>query len=394
MHRIRAAKGRIDVVTQIRQLNAVQQEVVRTARDFAANELAPHVAEWDRTGHFPRDAVDALGELGFLGMLMPEEWGGSGLDTVTYLLALEEIAKVDPSLAVSMSVHNSLPSQMLLTYGTDELKERYLRSMTAGKMLAAFALSEADAGSDPAAMMCRAQFDGDRYLLNGAKAWVTNGGTADVIVAMARTSDDGARGISAFVIEPTWSGFSVGKEEKKMGLKSSNTTEIVFDDLEVPVANRLGEEGHGLKYALASLEHGRLGIAAQALGIAEACLTLSIEYARERRAFGQPIAEFQGLRFQLATLAAEVAAARALTYAAADKQDLGDSARKEVSMAKLLASQAAMKAAVNAVQVYGGYGYTRDYPVERYFRDAKVTQIYEGTSEIQQLVIASELFGD
>ncbi len=201
-------------------------------------------------------------------------------------------------------------------------------------------------------------------------------------------------GISAFVIEPTWDGFSVGKEEKKMGLKSSNTTEIVFDDLDVPVENRLGKEGHGLKYALASLEHGRLGIAAQALGIAEACLMLSIDYARERTAFGRPIAEFQGLRFQLAALAAEVAAARALTYAAADKQDRGGPARKEVSMAKLLASRVAMKAATNAVQVYGGYGYMRDYPVERYFRDAKVTEIYEGTSEIQQLVIASELFGD
>ncbi len=382
------------MVTQFRQLTDIQQEVVRTARDFAEQELAPHVAEWDRTAHFPRGAVDGLGELGFLGMLMPEEWGGSGLDTVTYLLALEEIAKVDPSLAVSMSVHNSLPSRMLLMYGTDELRERYLRPMTAGKMLAAFALSEANAGSDPAAMTCRARMDDEHYLLNGAKAWVTNGGTADVIVAMARTSDDGVRGISAFVIEPTWDGFSVGKEEKKMGLKSSNTTEIVFDDLEVPVGNRLGEEGHGLKYALASLEHGRLGIAAQALGIAEACLTLSIDYARERTAFGRPIAKFQGLRFQLAALAAEVAAARALTYAAADKQDRGVPARKEVSMAKLLSSRAAMKAATNAVQVYGGYGYTRDYPVERYFRDAKVTEIYEGTSEIQQLVIASELFGD
>ncbi len=382
------------MTTQFRALTDVQRAIVETARDFARNEIAPHAAEWDRSGYFPREAVDGLGRLGFLGMLIPEEWGGSGLDTVTYLLALEEIARVDPALAVTMSVHNSLPTQMILHHGSDDLKGRYLRSMAAGERLGAFALSEADAGSDPAAMQCRARNNGDGYVLNGAKAWVTNGGTADIVVAMARTGGGGADGISAFVVETGWEGYAVGKEEKKMGLRASNTAEIVFSELCVPAANLIGEEGRGLGYALASLEHGRLGIAAQALGIAEACLELSVGYAKERQAFGRPIGEFQGLRFMLADLAAEVAAARALTYAAAEKQDRGGPARKEASMAKLLASRAAMKAGVTAVQVYGGYGYMRDYPVERYFRDAKVTEIYEGTSEIQRLVIANELFAE
>ncbi len=382
------------MVTELRALNDLQQEIVRTARDFATKELAPHVEEWDRTGHFPRDKVDALGEIGFLGMLVPEEWGGSGLDTVTYLMALEEIARVDPSMAVTMSVHNSLPSRMILEHGTDDLRERYLRPMAEGNLLGAFALSEHDAGSDPSALSCRAQRDGDAYVLNGAKAWVTNGGTADVVVVMARTGGKGADGVSAFVVETGWQGYSVGKTEEKMGLKASNTAEIVFDSLRVPAGNRVGEEGRGLRYALGSLEHGRLGIAAQALGIAETCLQLAIDWAKERTAFDRPIAEFQGLRFMLAEVAAKVAAARALTHAAAERQDRGESARKEAAMAKLLASRAAMEAAVKAVQVYGGYGYMKDYPVERYFRDAKVTEIYEGTSEIQQLVIANELFAD
>lgn len=382
------------MATQFRQLTDLQKEIVRTAREFAQNELAPNVEEWDKTGTFPREAVDHLGELGFLGMLIPEEHGGSGLDTVSYLLALEEIARVDPSLAVSMSVHNSLPTQMILQHGSDELKERYLRPMAEGTMLGAFALSESHAGSDPAAMSCRAERDGEEWVLNGAKAWVTNGGTADVVVAMARSEGEGAEGISAFVVEPGFDGYSVGKEEKKMGLKASNTTEIVFTDLRVPAANLIGEEGKGLRYALGSLEAGRLGIAAQALGIAEACIELSIAYAKERQAFGRPIGSFQGVRFMVADVAADTAAARALTYAAAEKKDRGEPARKEVAMAKLLASRAAMQAAVKAVQVYGGYGYMRDYPVERYFRDAKVTEIYEGTSEIQRLVIASELFAE
>ena len=372
-------------------LTDVQREIVRTAREFAANELAPHVDERDRKGEFSREAVDALGRLGFLGMLIPEEWGGSGLDTVTYLLALEEIARVDPSLAVSMSVHNSLPTQLILAHGSDDLKERYLRPMAEGRMLGAFALSESHAGSDPAALSCSAERRGDVWILNGAKAWVTNGGTADLVLAMARSGGPGPKGISAFVIEPTWEGYAVGKEEKKMGLRSSNTAEIVFRDLEVPAANLLGEEGKGLAYALGALEHGRLGIAAQALGIAGACLHLAVDWARERHAFGKPIAEFQGLRFLIVEMAAQIEAARALTHAAAAKKDRGEHARKEVAMAKLLASRAAMDAAVKAIQVYGGYGYMKDYPVERYFRDAKVTEIYEGTSEIQRVVIASEL---
>lgn len=380
------------MTTRLRQLTDLQREVVRTAREFAESELAPHVEEWDRDGHFPREKVDAMGKLGFLGMLLPEEWGGAGLDTVTYLLALEEIARIDPSMAVTMSVHNSLPSQMILHHGTEAAKERYLRPMAEGKALGAFALSESHAGSDPSALRARAERDGDEYVLDGTKAWVTNGGTADVVVVMARTGGEGARGISAFVVETDAAGYGVGKKEEKMGLRSSNTTEIVLEGLRVPATNRLGEEGTGLEHALASLEHGRLGVAAQALGIAEACLAHAIDYAKQRTAFGRPIGEFQGLRFMLADVAADVTAARALTYAAAEKKDRGEPARKEASMAKLLASRAAMAAGVKAVQVYGGYGYVKDYPVERYFRDAKVTEIYEGTSEIQRLVIANELF--
>ena len=386
--------GRGDAAGGLHPLTDVQREIVRTAREFARVELAPHVEERDRKGEFSRESIDALGRLGFLGMLLPEEWGGSGMDTLTYLLALEEIARVDPALAVSMSVHNSLPTQMILAHGSEDLKERYLRPMAEGRLLGAFALSEAHAGSDPAALACRAERGADGWTLNGSKAWVTNGGTADVVVAMARTGGSGSGGISAFVVEPSWAGYSVGKEEKKMGLRSSNTTEIVFSDLGVPAGNLLGEEGKGLAYALGGLEHGRLGIAAQALGIAGACLDLATAWARERHAFGKAIAEFQGLRFLLADLAAQIEAARALTYAAAAKKDRGEPARKEVAMAKLLASRAAMDAGVKALQVYGGYGYMKDYPVERYFRDAKVTEIYEGTSEIQRLVIASELLAD
>lgn len=379
-------------MTALRSLTDLQREIVRTAREFAESELAPHVAEWDASGRFPRDKVDALGEVGFLGMLLPEAWGGSGLDTVTYLLALEEIARVDPSMAVTMSVHNSLPTRMILEHGSDGLRERYLRPMAEGTLLGAFALSEAHAGSDPAALSCRARRDGDGYVLDGAKAWVTNGGTADVVVAMARTGGEGKDGISAFVVERGWEGYRVGKEEKKMGLRASNTTEIVFDGLTVPAGNRLGEEGKGLRYALTGLEHGRLGIAAQALGIGRACLELSIGYAKERSAFGRPIGEYQAIRFMLADVAADLAAARALAHAAAEKKDRGEDARKEVAMAKLLASRAAVEAAVKGVQVHGGYGYTKEYPVERFFRDAKVTEIYEGTSEIQRMVIANELF--
>jgi alkylation response protein AidB-like acyl-CoA dehydrogenase len=382
------------VTTAVRELTEVQQEIVRTARSFAEAELAPHVAEWDRAGRAPREVVDKLGALGFLGILLPEEWGGSGLDTVTYLLALEEIARVDPCAALTMSVHSSLPTRMILRWGSDEVKERYLRPMAAGEMLGAFALSENHAGSDPSRLSCRARREGDAYVLDGAKAWVTNGGVADVAVVFARTGGEGARGISAFVVETAWEGYAVGKEEKKMGLRASNTAEIVLDGLRVPAGHRLGEEGRGLEYAYASLEHGRLGIAAQSLGIAQACLDQSVSYARERHAFGQPIASFQGIRFQLAELATQIAAARALTHAAAEKKDRGEDARKEAAMAKLLASRTAMAAGVLAVQVHGGYGYIKDYPVERLFRDAKATEIYEGTSEIQKVVIARQLFGD
>jgi alkylation response protein AidB-like acyl-CoA dehydrogenase len=381
-------------VTTAGALTDVQQEIVRTARAFAESELVPHVAEWDRQGRTPREVVDKLGAIGFLGMQVPEEWGGSGLDTVTYLLALEEIARVDPATALTMSVHNSLPVRLVLDYASNTLRERYLRPMAAGELLGAFALSESHAGSDPSRLSSRARREGDEYVLDGAKAWVTNGAVADVVVVFARTGGEGAGGVSAFLVERGWTGYAVGKEEKKMGLRASNTTEIVLQGLHVPADHRLGDEGRGLEYAYAGLEHGRLGIAAQALGIAQACLDLAVAYARERQAFGRPIAEFQAIRFMLADLAAQIEAARALAHAAASKKDRGEPVRKEAAMAKLLASRAAVAAGVKAVQVFGGYGYIKEYPVERWFRDAKVTEIYEGTSEIQQVVIARELFQD
>ncbi len=375
-----------------------QRDIQQLAREFATAEIAPYTARWDREQRFEPALVRRLGELGFLGMLVPEIYGGLALPTVTYLLVLEEIAAADASVAVLMSVHNSLPSQMLLSRGTEQQRERFLKPMAAGEMLGAFALSEPDAGSDAASLRTQAVRDGEAYVLNGTKSWVTQGNEAGVIVAMARTDspDDrrGAKGISAFLVTPDLPGFRVGKKEDKMGLRASPTVQLVFDNMRVPIANLLGEPGQGFIYALQSLDQGRLGIAAQALGIARAALDHAVRYAAERRQFGKFIRENEGIQFKLADMAVRITQARAALYAAAAAKDRGESITLLSATAKLAASEAAMWVTTQAIQVFGGYGYMSDYPVERLFRDAKVTEIYEGTSEIQRLVIARELYAD
>jgi alkylation response protein AidB-like acyl-CoA dehydrogenase len=377
-------------------LTEAQREIQHLAQDFAEHEIAPYSAQWDRDAYFEPSLVQKLGALGFLGMLIPEEYDGLGLDTLTYLVALEEIARADASAAVMISVHNSLPTQMILRWGSAEQKERFLKPMARGEMLGAFALSEPEAGSDAASLTTQAVRDGNDWILNGTKAWVSSGTKGDVILAMARTDtpDDrrGARGISAFIITPDLPGFSVGKKEDKMGLRASPTVQIHFSDMRVPGDRLLGAVGSGFIYAMQSLDNGRLGIAAQAVGISEAALRLAAAYAAERKQFGHPIKEFQAIQFKLADMAMRVAAARALLHAAATAKDRGERITQFSSMAKLLASEAAMAVTTQAIQIFGGYGYVKDYPVERLFRDAKVTQIYEGTSEIQRIVIARELY--
>ena len=371
-----------------------QEQILQLVRDFAAEHIAPHAARLDAEKHFDRGVIDRLGTLGFLGMLVPEAWDGLGLDTLTYLRAVEEIAAADASIAVSVAVHNSLPSQMLLRHGSDAQKERWLRPMARGEKLAAFALSEADAGSDAASLRCRAERRGDGWVLNGAKAWVSNGGTADVVLAMARTdaaAPRGARGIGCFIVPTGAPGYVVGKAEDKMGLRASNTAAVYFQDLALGPEHLLGDAASGFIYALEALDSGRLGIAAQACGIGRAALDHARRYAAERRQFGHAIREFEAIQFKLADMATRLAAARSLLHEAARRRDAGEPTTAWAAMAKLCCSETAMWVATQAVQVFGGYGFMRDYPVERLMRDAKATEIYEGTSEVQRLVIAREL---
>jgi alkylation response protein AidB-like acyl-CoA dehydrogenase len=373
-----------------------QQQIRDLAREFAENEIRPHAEAWDREGKLPREIVAKLGELGFLGMLLPEEYDGLGLDTAAYLIALEEIARGDASVAVAMSVHNSLPTQMILAHGTDAQKERWLKPMARGELLGAFSLSEPDSGSDAASMAAQARKVDGGWVLNGAKAWVTNGGFGDVVVTMVRTDTPedrrGAKGIGAFIVPTGTQGYVVGKKEDKMGQRASETVGIAFQEMFVPDDQLLGEPGQGFVYALRGLNGGRLGIAALALGIAQAALEHAVAYAAERRQFGTAIKDFQGMQFKLANMATRIAASRALLYRAAQARDAGDNAVQMASMAKLFASETAMYVTTEAVQVFGGYGYMKEYPVERLFRDAKVTEIYEGTSEIQRTVIARALY--
>lgn len=373
-----------------------QQQIQELAREFAANELRPHAEAWDREAHFPREVIGRLGELGFLGMLIPEEWDGLGLDTTSYLLALEEIARGDSSVAVAMSVHNSLPTQMILAHGTDAQKERWLKPMARGELLGGFALSEADAGSDAASLSAHARKTDGGWVLNGAKAWITNGGFGDVIVAMVRTDTPdarrGAKGIGAFIVPVDTQGYVVGKKEDKMGQRASETVGIAFEEMFLPDDALLGDPGMGFIYALQGLDNGRLGIAALATGIAQEALELALRYGAERKQFGTPVRDFQGMQFKLADMATRAEAGRALLLRAAAAKDAGEPVSRLSSMAKLFASEAAMYVTTEAVQVFGGYGYVKEYPVEKLFRDAKVTEIYEGTSEIQRTVIARDLY--
>ncbi|MBL8996744.1 MAG: acyl-CoA dehydrogenase family protein [Gemmatimonadales bacterium] len=378
-------------MTDLHHLTEEQRAIIATARAFADEHVRPYADQWDRAGHFEPSLVRKLGDLGFLGMLLPTEYDGLGLDARSYLLALEEIAAADASTAVMMSVHNSLPTQMLNAFGTPEQKRRFLAPMARGELLGAFALSEPDAGSDASAIRCQARRDGDDWIVEGTKAWVTSGTHAGVIIAMIRTDTPEARrrskGISAFILTPDLPGFTVGKKEDKMGLRASPTVQLVFDGMRVPGDRMLGAEGQGFIYAMQSLEHGRLGISAQAIGIARAAFEAARAYAMERKQFGQPIAEFQGVQFKLADMATRLTAARALLHTVAAAKDRGVLVPGEVSMCKLFASEMAMWVTTQAIQVFGGYGYVKEYPVEKYFRDAKVTEIYEGTSEVQRIVI-------
>jgi len=369
------------------------QEMIRqTARKFAEDRLAPSSIERDEKEEFPHDAIKEMGELGFMGMMVPEEWGGSGLDTTSYALVMEEISRVDASCGVIMSVNNSLVCYGINKFGTEDQKKRYLRDLATGKKLGAFALSEPEAGSDASNQRTTAAREGDAYILNGTKNWITNGSSADVVLVMAATDKDkGAKGISTFIVEKGTPGFTVSKKERKLGIRSSDTVSLGFQDCRVPASNRIGEEGDGFKFAMKTLEGGRIGIAAQALGIAQACLDASIAYAKQRKAFDRPIAELQAIQFKIADMSVNIDAARFLLLRAAALKEAERPFGMEAAMAKLFSSRIAVQSALEAIQIHGGYGYVREYLVERYLRDAKITEIYEGTSEIQRIVIARSM---
>ena len=368
------------------------------ARDFAQKEIAPIAAELDESARFPSETVKKMGNLGFMGIEVPEEYGGTGLDTVAYVLAMSEISKACASHGVIMSVNNSLVCYGLEKFGTEEQKQAFLVPLASGEKLGAYSLTEPQAGSDPATMRCTAVYnaDADEYIINGLKAWVTSGPNADYIVLFAMTDKSkGHRGISAFVVDTKLAGFKPGKVEPKLGIRASHTSELVFEDYRLPAWHRLGKEGEGFKIALSILDAGRIGIAAQAVGIAEAAFEAARDYAKEREQFGQPIAEFQAIQFMLADIKTRLEAARLLTYQAALAKDevkkSGGRYSLQASMAKVFASEMAMWVTTKAVQIFGGNGYSKEYPVERHFRDAKITEIYEGTSEIQRMVIARNI---
>jgi acyl-CoA dehydrogenase len=371
-----------------------QKMMQKMVRDFAQKEIAPAIEHMEETEEFPRHLIKKMAELGLMGIPIPEEYGGAGMDFTSYIIAINELSKVSATIGVILSVHTSVGTNPILYFGNEEQKKKYIPKLASGEYLGAFGLTEPSSGSDAASLKTRAVKQGDYYVLNGSKIFITNAGEADVYIVFASTEPDkGSYGISAFIVDKDTPGFSVGKKEKKMGLNGSNTCEIVFEDARVPAENLLGNEGEGFKIAMSNLDVGRIGIAAQSLGIAEAALEYATNYAKERKQFGKPIGANQGLGFKLADMATEVEAAKLLTYRAADLKTNNMPCGKEASMAKLFASETAMKSAIEAVQVYGGYGYTKEYPVERLFRDAKVCQIYEGTSEIQRMVLSKHLLG-
>jgi len=369
-----------------------QREIGNLAREIAEREIAPHIAAWDRAHRFPRELITKLNDIGLMGIVVPERYGGAGADYVSYALAIEELARVDAGTAVTLSVHAMIASA-IDRLGSDEQRERYLPRLAAGDVIAGFALTEPGAGSDAAALSSTARREGDEYILYGRKQWCTNGSFAGVTMGMFRTGASGAKGVSAFLIEGDSPGYVVEKVTEKLGIHTSNTCDIVFEAVRVPASAMLGDEGTGFTMALSALTAGRIGIAAQATGILCACLDASIAFAREREAFGKPIAAFEGISFKIAQMATDLDAARLLVYRAASLCDRGLPFAIEASKAKLFASTAARKHAAEALQIHGGYGYTTEFPVERYYRDAKITEIYEGTSEIQQMIIGRSLLG-
>jgi alkylation response protein AidB-like acyl-CoA dehydrogenase len=375
------------------QLTKEQLMIQKMAREFALKELAPLAAERDRIHEYPAGSLKKMGELGFLGMLVSEKYGGENSGTVAYSLALSEIAYACASTAVIMSVHNSICCGSIEKYGTDEQKEAFLRPMAAGEFIGAFALTEPEAGSDPQSMTCTAVRDGDDYIINGTKRFITTGKNSGVVILLARTAEKGSRGISAFLITHDLPGFTVGRIEDKMGQCASDTTDLLFNDCRVPASRMLGREGEGFVIAMSGLDAGRIGIASLSLGIARAALDESIKYSKQRKQFKQSIADFQGIRWMIADMAMDVEASRLLVLNAAAIKDNGGNCTAAASMAKCHASEMAQRVTGQAIQIHGGYGYIKEYPVERFYRDARITTIYEGTNQIQRIVIANELLG-
>ncbi|NNE25532.1 MAG: acyl-CoA dehydrogenase [Saprospiraceae bacterium] len=376
------------------QFNFTEEQlaVKEAAREFAQSELLPGVIERDKNMIHATEQIKAMGELGFMGMMVSPEYGGGGMDTLSYVLAMEEISKIDNSVSVAMSVNNSLVCWGLEKFGTEEQKQKYLTKLCTGEWIGAFCLSEPEAGSDATSQRTTAVDMGDHYLLNGTKNWITNGGSSSVHLVMAQTDvEKGHRGINCLIVDTDWEGVTIGAKEDKLGIRSSDTHTIMYSDVKVPKSNRIGEDGFGFKFAMKVLSGGRIGIAAQALGIAAGALELSQKYAKEREAFGKPIHKHQAIGFKLADMATAVEAAQLLVYRAAQLKDKGENFDMAASQAKLFASDVAMRHTVEAVQIHGGYGYVKEYHVERLMRDAKITQIYEGTSEIQKLVIARSI---
>lgn len=371
------------------QLTEEHLAVQEAAREFAKTELLPGVIDRDTEAKFPSEQIKKMGELGFMGMMVDPRYNGGGMDTISYVIAMEELSKIDASASVSMSVNNSLVCWGLEKYGTEAQKQKYLTKLASGEVLGAFCLSEPEAGSDATSQRTSAELTGDHYLLNGTKNWITNGSSASIYLVIAQTdASKGHKGISVFIVEKGWDGFVIGKKEDKLGIRGSDTHSLMFTDVKVPAENRIGEEGFGFTFAMETLNGGRIGIAAQALGIASGAYELALAYSKERKAFGKPISQHQAIQFKLADMATQIEAARLLVYKAAWLKDQGEDYAHASAMAKLYASEVAMNVTVEAVQVHGGYGYVKEYHVERLMRDAKITQIYEGTSEIQRIVIS------
>lgn len=373
-------------------LTDVQEMVLKTAREFTEKEIKPVASINDREHKFPKDIVDKLGELGFMGMMVPEEYDGGETDALSYTIAIEEISKGCAATGTIMTDQNTLSCGPIYAFGNEDQKRKYLTELASGRKIGCFMLSEPEAGSDAASQKTTATLDGDHYVINGTKSWVTNGAEADIAVVFASTDPAVKhKGISAFIVEMSTPGLNIGKLEEKLGIRASSTAQIFFEDCKVPESNMLGNEGDGFKIALHTLDAGRIGVAAQAVGIAQAALEAAVSYAKERKAFGKPISDFQGLQFMIADMATKIEAARLLTWQAAIMKDKGLKYGKQSAMAKVYAAETAMWVTTKAIQIHGGYGYTTDYPVERYFRDAKITEIYEGTSEIQRIVISREV---